>query len=267
MTGTEAPVLDVCDVDKRFTLHLRGGLELPVLQGVSLAVRAGECVALTGPSGRGKSTLMKCLYGSYRVDRGELWLAVGDGARIDLAQASAQRLIALRRSEIGYVSQFLRALPRVPAIDVVAERRVQALDVAAAGALDPVVSGGPAAADPFDDPRHDEALRAARAAARGLLARLNVPSSLWDLPPATFSGGEQQRVNIARGFVEPARLLLLDEPTASLDARNRRVVMALIDEAKQRGAAIVGIFHDEEVREAVADRCVEIGAAPAAPCG
>ena len=265
MTVTDTSVLDVRNVDKRFTLHLRGGLELPVLQGVSLAVHAGECVALTGPSGRGKSTLLKCLYGSYRVDRGELWLAAGDGARIDLGQASAQRLIALRRSEIGYVSQFLRALPRVPALDVVAERRVQALDVAADSAFDSSTPCGPTAADPFDDPRLDQALRAARNEARGLLSRLNIPSSLWELPPATFSGGEQQRVNIARGFIEPARLLLLDEPTASLDASNGRVVMALIDEAKQRGAAIVGIFHDEEVREAVADRCVEIGAALAAP--
>jgi len=239
-------VLSVKDLHKRFTLHLRGGLELPVLRGVSLEVQAGECVALVGPSGQGKSTLMKCLYGSYQADRGELWLQCEDGEPIDLAQASAQQLIALRRREIAYVSQFLRALPRVPAIDVVAERLLEGQPSAAEGA------------DPLDDDAHEHALAAAREQVRALFARLNLPSGLWDLPPATFSGGEQQRVNIARGFVQPARLLLLDEPTASLDAANRRVVIQLIGEAKRRGSAVVGIFHDEEVRNAVANRCVQL---------
>jgi alpha-D-ribose 1-methylphosphonate 5-triphosphate synthase subunit PhnL len=109
-------------------------------------------------------------------------------------------------------------------------------------------------ADPLDDTPYLAALDAARARAGALLARLNLPPGLWGLPPATFSGGEQQRVNIARGFIQPARLLLLDEPTASLDAANRRVVIELIREAKLRGSAIVGIFHDEEVRDAVATR-------------
>lgn len=237
------PVLDVRDVRKRFTLHLRDGLQLPVLDGVSLTVGAGECVALVGPSGRGKSTLMKCLVGSYAVDAGQLWLRRADGADIDLAAAAPRDILALRRREIAYVSQFLRALPRQAAIDVVADRL-----------LDAEPADPEADADPLDDTPYLAALEAARARARELFARLNLPAGLWGLPPATFSGGEQQRVNIARGFIVPARLLLLDEPTASLDAANRRVVIELIREAKARGSAVVGIFHDEEVRDAVADR-------------
>jgi alpha-D-ribose 1-methylphosphonate 5-triphosphate synthase subunit PhnL len=235
MTSRMTPILSVHGLRKRFTLHLRDGLQLPVLDGVGLDVNAGECLALVGPSGQGKSTLIKCLYGSYQADAGTLRMRRDDGATVDLAQADPSAWLDLRRREIAYVSQFLRVVPRVPALDVVAERQVAArVTDAAAG--------------------HDALLDAARANAQRLLARLNVPEGLWSLPPATFSGGEQQRVNVARGFIEPATLLLLDEPTASLDAANRRVVVDLICEAKARGSAIVGIFHDEEVRDAVADR-------------
>lgn len=239
-----AAVLEVRALCKRFTLHLRDGLELPVLHDVSLSVAAGECVALVGPSGRGKSTLMKCLYGSYGADAGSIVLH-GAGGPVDIARASAQQVLALRRRDIAYVSQFLRAVPRVPALDVVAERSL--------AATEPDVPGSD-----LDDEQHASRLEAARDQVRSLFARLNLPPALWELPPATFSGGEQQRVNIARGFVQPARLLLLDEPTASLDAANRRVVVQLIQEAKARGTAIVGIFHDEEVRDAVATRCVAL---------
>lgn len=236
------PLLEIRGLAKRFTLHLRGGMQLPVLDRIDLAVDGGECVALVGPSGRGKSTLMKCLYGSYGVDAGQVWLQTADD-RIDLATATAQQVLALRRRDVAYVSQFLRALPRVSAIDVVAERWLQAHDDE----------------HTLDDDQHAARRLEAHRVAGELFLRLNLPAALWALPPATFSGGEQQRVNIARGFVQPARLLLLDEPTASLDAANRRVVVSLIGEAKARGCAVIGIFHDEEVRDAVATRCVEIG--------
>lgn len=210
---------------KSFTLHLRGGVRIPVLDGLGFEVRAGECVVLTGPSGAGKSTLMRALYGTYRLNGGRLMVR-HRGAMLDLAAAGERTIIEVRRETIGYVSQFLRAVPRVSALDLVAEAAV------AHGAAE------------------DEA--AARAAR--LLGRLNIPRRLHALPPATFSGGEQQRVNLARGFIVRRPVLLLDEPTASLDAANRRVVVDLIKEAKRDGAAVVGIFHDEEVRHAVADR-------------
>ena len=210
---------------KSFTLHLQGGTRIPVLAGVDLAVQAGECVALSGPSGAGKSTLMRCLYGNYGAGVGRIVL-MHRGAELDLASAEPRAVIEARRESIGYVSQFLRVIPRVSTRDIVAE---------------PMVARGMA---------RDAALSRASA----LLDRLNLPERLHGLPPATFSGGEQQRVNLARGFGPGYPVLLLDEPTASLDAANRAIVIGLIHEAKQAGTAIVGIFHDTEVREAVADR-------------
>lgn len=210
---------------KSFTLHLQGGTRIPVLAGVDLAVQAGECVALSGPSGAGKSTLMRCLYGNYGAGVGRIVL-MHRGAELDLASAEPRAVIEARRQTIGYVSQFLRVIPRVSTRDIVAE---------------PMVARGMA---------RDAALSRASA----LLDRLNLPERLHALPPATFSGGEQQRVNLARGFGPGYPVLLLDEPTASLDAANRAIVIGLIHEAKQAGTAIVGIFHDAEVREAVADR-------------
>jgi alpha-D-ribose 1-methylphosphonate 5-triphosphate synthase subunit PhnL len=194
---------------KSFTLHLQGGTRIPVLAGVDLAVRAGECVALSGPSGAGKSTLMRCLYGNYGAGTGRILLA-HRGAELDLASADPRAVIEARRESIGYVSQFLRVIPRVSTRDIVAE---------------PMVARGMVRGD-------------ALSRASALLDRLNLPERLHSLPPATFSGGEQQRVNLARGF----------------DAANRAIVIGLIHEAKQAGTAIVGIFHDAEVREAVADR-------------
>ncbi|WP_088348619.1 MULTISPECIES: phosphonate C-P lyase system protein PhnL [Rhodomicrobium] len=216
-------------VAKSFTMHLRGGAELPVVRDVSFEVAAGECVALGGPSGAGKSSILKMIYGNYRADRGEIWLRDG-GEWIDVARAAPRRMLRLRKSAIGYVSQFLRAIPRVSSLDLV---------VAAAR------EGGAGE----DEAKH-------RAA--DLLARLNLPERLWSLPPATFSGGEQQRVNVARGFAAGQPMLLLDEPTASLDAASRARVVALIAERRKAGTAILGIFHDEAVRNEIADRTVDV---------
>jgi alpha-D-ribose 1-methylphosphonate 5-triphosphate synthase subunit PhnL len=218
------PILDVRHLSKTFTLHQQGGLQLPVLQDVSFTLHAGACLVLDGPSGAGKSSLLRCLYGNYLASSGEILLRERGGAALDLCRISPQRLVALRRDTMAYVSQFLRVIPRVSSLEIVAG---------------PLQALGSSQAE-------------AKQRAAELLARLNLPERLWALPPATFSGGEQQRVNIARGFIAPKPLLLLDEPTASLDAANRAVVIALIREACTAGQAVVGIFHDAEVREAVA---------------
>lgn len=229
MAAIPAPVLALEGVGKTFTMHLQGGLRLPVVRGVTVHVAPGECVVLGGPSGAGKSSLLKIAYGNYRCDEGQVLVREPD-AVVDVATAEPRRVIRLRRTTIGYVSQFLRVIPRVPALEVVVQ----------------------AAIEQGVDPDR------ARERAGALLTRLNVPERLWSLPPATFSGGEQQRVNIARGFVADHPVLLLDEPTASLDARNRAAVVELIREKKDRGVAILGIFHDEDVRDRVADRIVDV---------
>lgn len=216
-------------LSKTFTLHGRSGTQLPVFAGVDLQVAPGECLALTGRSGSGKSSLLRCLYGNYAATAGQVTIR-HRGEWVGLSDAAPRQVIEVRRETLGYVSQFLRVIPRVSALDVVAQ---------------PLRQQG---ASPED----------ARARAGEWLARLNLSERLWHLPPATFSGGEQQRVNIARGLIAAHPVLLLDEPTASLDAANRAVVVELIGEACARGAAAVGIFHDEEVRDVVAARCLDV---------
>jgi alpha-D-ribose 1-methylphosphonate 5-triphosphate synthase subunit PhnL len=212
-------------VAKSFILHNQGGVVIPVLEGAELRVAPGECVGLTGESGAGKSTLMRMIYGNYLTQSGSI--RVGG---IEVASVEPREILKLRREVLGYVSQFLRVVPRVPALAVVAEPCL-------AVGMEPGV---------------------AEERARTLLARLRIPEALWGLSPLTFSGGEQQRVNIARGFAHEYPAMLLDEPTASLDEVNRETVLELICEAKGRGAAIVGIFHDRAVRERVADREVDV---------
>lgn len=218
-------MIEVDNVSKTFTLHNQNSAVIEVLRDVSLSVEPGECAALIGASGSGKSTLMRMLYGNYLAQTGSIRVA-----GTDIVRAEPRQIIRIRREVLGYVSQFLRVVPRVATLDVVAE---------------PLLNTG-------TDPQ------LARIRAAELLSRLNIPERLWTLSPTTFSGGEQQRVNIARGFVHDFPALLLDEPTASLDATNRDVVLSLIEEAKKRGAAIVGIFHDDAARARVCDREIDV---------
>jgi alpha-D-ribose 1-methylphosphonate 5-triphosphate synthase subunit PhnL len=219
------PTLQIEGLRKTFRLHNQGETEILALAGLNLSVAPGECVALTGASGAGKSTVLRCVYGNYAADAGRVLVRHGDSI-IDVARNDHRQILALRRRTVGYVSQFLRVVPRVSALDVVSEPALR-------GALSPTLARGRAAE---------------------LLERVGIPERLWRLPPQTFSGGERQRVNIARGFAYDYDLLLLDEPTASLDAENRGRVAALIEDAMARGAAILGVFHDLGTAQAVGAR-------------
>jgi alpha-D-ribose 1-methylphosphonate 5-triphosphate synthase subunit PhnL len=226
MTGW---VLKLEGVRKEFVNHLHGGLRLPVVEEVSFTVAPGRCLVLTGRSGAGKSSILRMIYGNYGCDAGRI-LFNRSGELIDIGPAAPREMIELRRTSIGYVSQFLRVIPRVSALDVV---------------IQPLLETGADAEVSIEK-------------AKRLLSRLHVPQRLWGLPPATFSGGEQQRINIAHGFIAERPLLLLDEPTASLDAANRSEVVALINEKKAAGVAVVAIVHDEAVRDAIADVAVDV---------
>lgn len=219
------PVLKIDALGKHFTLHQQAGVQIPVFNRLSAQINAGESVAVTGASGRGKSSLLKLIYGTYRATTGSIRVRNGQDW-IDVVSAQPREVLDLRKSTIGYVTQFLRVIPRVPAEVIVAE---------------PLLDRGTS---------EGEAL----ARARLLLARLNIPERLWHLSPMTFSGGEQQRVNIARGFAASFPLLLLDEPTASLDTSNRQRVLELIAEARQQGSAVVAVFHDEQERKRACSR-------------
>jgi len=222
-------MIRIKNLKKSFTLHTQGGVRLMVLDGMNLEVQSGECVVLVGPSGTGKSSLLRSLYGNYKAESGKI-LMRHEGEWVDMAGAEPRQVLEIRKWTLGYVSQFLRVVPRVPALEVVMEKLL-ALGV-----------------NPGE----------ARERSGKILTRLGIPERLWPLSPTTFSGGEQQRINLARGFVHPYPVLLLDEPTAALDAKNRRAVVGLIQEAKERGAAIVGTFHDGEVRKEVATRILEM---------
>ncbi|WP_373524717.1 phosphonate C-P lyase system protein PhnL [Nostoc sp.] len=223
-------LLQVEDLRKGFTLHQQGGVRLSVLEDLSLSVNAGECLALTGSSGSGKSTLMRCLYANYRADSGSIWVKY-QGDWVDLCQLLPHELLAVRQNTIGYVSQFLRVIPRVPALEVAAEPLLE-LGVKTEVAI---------------------------ARVKELFHRLNLPERLWELSPTTFSGGEKQRVNLVRALCVNYPILLLDEPTSALDKTNRQVVIELLEEYKAAGCALVGIFHDEEVRDQLCNRELSFG--------
>jgi alpha-D-ribose 1-methylphosphonate 5-triphosphate synthase subunit PhnL len=226
---TNEPSIRVENLSKMFTLHNQGATQIPVFEALKLEVMPGECVVLAGESGVGKSTLMRTVYGNYLPSGGGVFVR-HDGELVDITSADPHAVLEIRRRTLGYVSQFLRVIPRISTLDLVTE---------------PLLENG---VEPEE----------ARSRAVALLNALRLPEAHWDLPPATFSGGEQQRVNIARSFIREYPVLLLDEPTASLDAENRRIVVGLIKAALDKGAAMIGIFHDHDVRDAVATRLFNV---------
>lgn len=216
-------------LSKQFVMHNQDGVSLPVFADVSFSVKSTEAVILHGDSGVGKSTLLRILYANYKPSSGHVFINHA-GEMIDIVTAEPRRVLEVRRKTLSFVSQFLRVIPRVRTIDIV---------------KDPMLMRGVS---------DDEATSRAEA----ILDRLNLGRRLWTLAPSTFSGGEQQRVNIARSFVDPTHIMLLDEPTASLDAHNRDVVVDLINDVRKKGSAIIGIFHDEAVRDRIATRRLDL---------
>jgi alpha-D-ribose 1-methylphosphonate 5-triphosphate synthase subunit PhnL len=229
MMENQAAAIRIEAIAKTFTLHNQGSTLVPVFANVSLEVAAGECVVLSGVSGVGKSTMLRAIYGNYVPSDGSVKL-FHDGEYVDITNAPPHVVLDIRRRTMGYVSQFLRVIPRIQTLQLV---------------MEPLLENSVDAGEAKDR-------------AEAILAMLNLPKALWGLPPATFSGGEQQRVNIARVMVREYPVLLLDEPTASLDAANRQTVIKLMNAARDRGTAMVGIFHDEAVRDAVATRFFDV---------
>jgi len=229
MMEDQAAAIRIEAIAKTFTLHNQGSTLVPVFANVSLEVAAGECVVLSGVSGVGKSTMLRAIYGNYVPSDGSVKL-FHDGEYVDITNAPPHVVLDIRRRTMGYVSQFLRVIPRIQTLQLV---------------MEPLLENSVDAGEAKDR-------------AEAILAMLNLPKALWGLPPGTFSGGEQQRVNIARVMVREYPVLLLDEPTASLDAANRQTVIKLMNAARDRGTAMVGIFHDEAVRDAVATRFFDV---------
>ena len=223
--------LNVENLQKGFTLHNRGGVFVHGFSRINFSLQCGQLLALHGPSGAGKSSILKTIYRTYLADSGHVYFHRNDGTDVDLANCTESKVLDLRRREIGFVTQFLKILPRISALDAVAH---------------PLIEIGTA---------EDEA----KDTARQMLIKLGIREELFSLSPLTFSGGEQQRVNIARGIIAPKELVLLDEPTASLDHQSSEVVLELLDQLKSRKIAMIAIFHDQRKIEQVADIAIQIG--------
>ncbi len=225
--------LEVEGLQKSFRLHNRGGIQVSGFRDIAFKVKKHHFLALCGPSGAGKSSILKTIYRTYLPGAGQMHLYREDGDIIDLACCSEAEVLRQRREEISIVTQFLKILPRVTALEVAAAPLIE--------------KGRPA------NQAHREAA--------DLLSFLGIRRNLFNLSPLTFSGGEQQRINIARAVIAPRPLILLDEPTASLDPESVQKVLFLLQTLKKRHIAMIGIFHDRNIREQISDDVYEVRAA------
>lgn len=226
------PILEINDYVKQFHLFILNNKKIHALENVSFSMQQGEVIGLIGKSGSGKSTLMKSVYRTYLASSGEMWYNSEAFGPIDLVKAADHQIILLRKKEITYCAQFLSTIPRVTAIDVVAQS---------------LLSKGIKLSD-------------ARETAKTYLERLGLPEELWDAYPSTFSGGEQQRINVAQAIIAKPRLLLIDEPTASLDPKTKDVVIDMILELKKSGTSVLCISHDAYTLDKMCDRLLELKA-------
>jgi len=222
--------LEVRNLNKTFQVHTQGSIEVKGFENINFEVKDGEFLSLFGPSGAGKSSILKTLFRTYTTTSGNIIFHRDNGSLIDLSNASESEILNLRKNELGYVSQFLQILPRISAVDVVSEQLIF----------------------------KGESEEVSRTKAKEMLDYLSIREELFDLSPLTFSGGEQQRVNIAKGIIAPKSLLLLDEPTASLDKTNTMKVVEKLKELKTQGVAMVGIFHDLEAMKMISNKIYKL---------
>lgn len=222
-------ILEIRNLEKSFYIH-DPGIRIDSCHDISLTLNHGEFIGIVGVSGAGKSTILKCVYRSYLPMRGEIWYNSAAFGRIDLASAAEREILYLRRGEIGYVSQFLNVMPRTTAREHVMSSLIE--------------TGADAAG--------------AAAAAKEALDYFRLPETLWDIYPATFSGGERLRLNLAHAMVKKPRLLMLDEPTASLDGKTKVLVRDILQKLKGMNTSMIGIFHDVEFMEGVCDKVFNI---------
>ncbi len=222
--------LEVKNLKKIFHVHTQGGIEVTGFNDINFELKKGEFLSLFGPSGAGKSSVLKTLFRTYTTSGGSIIFNKDNGARIDISRVNESAILKLRKDDIGYVSQFLHILPRVSAVEVVSQELMFKGESQSTSILK----------------------------AKEMLAYLSIREELFDLSPLTFSGGEQQRVNIAKGIIAPKSLLLLDEPTASLDKNNTMKVIQKLQEIKKEGVSMIGIFHDLEAMDLISDRVYKL---------
>ncbi len=219
-------LLRVENLQKTFNMHQFNDKQIVGCNGISFSLKEGEFIGITGKSGSGKSTVLKSIYRTYTPTGGAIHYRSELFGSIDLAKATEREMIAIRKNEIGYVSQFLNVMPRVTAMEIVEEALMEM----------------------------GEESETAVEQAKTILAHFKLPSSLWDSYPRTFSGGEKLRLNLAQAMVKRPKLLLLDEPTASLDDASKISVKEMILQLKNEGTSMIGIFHDLDFMETVVDR-------------